>query len=132
MDICERFLSYVAYETTANEESETAPSTKGQLALADHLAKELSDIGLEDIRVDMYGYVYAELPANTDGMATVGLIAHMDTATEMSGADINARVLLYEGGRHPPCGRRRDPRRGAFPLFRTSSYRHRRYHPAGR
>lgn len=104
MDICERFLSYVAYETTANEESDTTPSTKGQLALADHLAKELSDIGLEDIRVDTYGYVYADLPANTDGMATIGLIAHMDTATEMSGADINARVLLYEGGDIPLAG----------------------------
>ena len=98
MDICERFLSYVGYETTSDEDSQTTPSTKGQLALAAHLARELSDMGLEDTRVDTYGYVYGTLPANTEGMAPVGLIAHMDTASEMPAANVKARLFLYEGG----------------------------------
>ena len=98
MDICERFLSYVGYETTSDEDSQTTPSTKGQLALAAHLARELSDMGLEDTRVDTDGYVYGTLPANTEGMATVGLIAHMDTASEMPAANVKARPFLYEGG----------------------------------
>lgn len=104
MDICTRFLSYVAYETTSDEESSTTPSTPGQLALAKHLARELSDMGAADVRVDMYGYVYGELPASREGMATVGLIAHMDTAGEMPAADVKARVLLYEGGDIPLDG----------------------------
>ena len=101
MDICERFLSYVSYETTSDEDSSTTPSTPNQRLLARHLANELSDIGLANVRLDMYGYVYAELPANTVGMATVGLIAHMDTAQEMPAANVRARVLLYEGGDIP-------------------------------
>ncbi len=104
MDIAERFLSYVAYETTSDEDSITTPSTAGQLALAAHLARELSDMGLADARVDAYGYVYASLPATREGMATVGLVAHMDTAGEMPGRDIKARRLRYEGGDIPLAG----------------------------
>ena len=98
MDIAKRFLSYVAYETTSDEDSSTTPSTRGQLPLAAHLCRELSDMGIEDARVDMYGYVYGTLPPNREGMATVGLIAHMDTAQDMPAKDVRTRTLLYEGG----------------------------------
>ncbi len=98
MDILERFLSYVAYDTASDEASETTPSTSGQRALADHLFSELSALGLRDVCVDMYGYVYAELPASREGMAAVGLLAHMDTSPDMPGHGIKPRVLRYEGG----------------------------------
>ena len=95
----ERFLKYVAIPTMSDEESETVPSTKGQLVLAKLLSEELSALGLEDARVDEYGYVYATLPANTDKPTNaIGFIAHMDTASEASGKNIKAKIVKYEGG----------------------------------
>ena len=64
------------------------------------IAKELSDLGLEDVRMDDYGYVYGYLPA-TKGMEsipTLGLIAHMDTSPDASGANVRPRIVKYEGG----------------------------------
>ena len=104
MDIKERFLSYISRDTTSDEASDSTPSTPGQLVLAAQLADELSSLGLKDVRVDMYGYVYGELPATCEGMATVGLIAHMDTADEMPGGGIKPRCLRYEGGDIPLSG----------------------------
>lgn len=95
----ERFLKYVAIPTMSDEESETVPSTKGQLVLANLLSEELSALGLEDARIDEYGYVYATLPANTDKPTNaIGFIAHMDTASEASGKNIKAKIVKYEGG----------------------------------
>ncbi len=97
MNVEERFLKYVGYNTTSCEESESVPSTEGQLVLARVLCEELLTLGLVDARVDKHGYVYATLPANAEGYASVGLIAHMDTSDAASGENIKARTVLFDG-----------------------------------
>ncbi|MBR0158425.1 MAG: peptidase T [Clostridia bacterium] len=98
MKLIERFLKYVSYPTMSDENSDTCPSSKKQLALAKVLKAELEELGLK-ARLDKYGYVYGELPANTDEpMARVGFIAHMDTSDAVSDTGIKPRELLYEGG----------------------------------
>lgn len=64
--VVERFLKYVKYHTTSDENSNTFPSTEGQLIFARELAKELKELGLSEVEVDENGYVTALLPANTD------------------------------------------------------------------
>ena len=67
MTVYERFLKYVSYPTTSDENNECCPSTEGQRVLANELVKELLELGLSDARVDENGYVYAILPASEGG-----------------------------------------------------------------
>ncbi len=98
-DIVERFLKYVSFETTSDEESETCPSTAIQLNLAEYLFDELNSIGLKDVKLDDNGYVYATLPSNVDKeVKTVGFISHMDTAPDLSGKDVKPQFVEYKGG----------------------------------
>ncbi len=96
--IVERFLKYVSFDTQSADESDTFPSTLKQKELAAYLAQELLDMGLTDARMDEWGYVYATIPATKENLPTIGFIAHMDTATEMSGANVRPRIVHYEGG----------------------------------
>ncbi len=100
MDIKERFLGYVVFDTQSDEESEGCPSTAKQLVFAEYLRDELKAEGLTDVELDKHGYVYATLPANTDkDVPVVGFIAHYDTSPDCSGKDIHARVVHnYDGG----------------------------------
>ena len=95
----ERFLKYVKYETTSNTDSLLTPSTEGQLIFAKTLEEECIELGLSDVSVSHYGYVYACLPANTIKSApTIGFIAHMDTSEDCSGKDVKARIINnYDG-----------------------------------
>lgn len=84
--ILNRFLKYVSYETTSNEESKTVPSSKEQLEFGKYLEQELKDLGLSSVVFDDKGYLYATLPSNIDKtVPTIGFIAHMDTSPDMSG-----------------------------------------------
>ncbi|AWZ49277.1 peptidase T [Clostridiaceae bacterium 14S0207] len=98
--LVDRFLHYVSFDTCSSEESNTFPSTSKQLVLAKELAKELKELGLKNANVDEYGYVMAELPANTDKkIPTIGFIAHMDTSPEMPGNDVKPQIVEnYNGG----------------------------------
>ena len=100
MDIVERFLKYVSFETTSDETSETCPSSPKELELGRYLAEEMNAIGLENAGIDKDGYVYGWLPATPgcEGEPTIGFIAHMDTSDGASGADIKPRTIHYEGG----------------------------------
>ena len=98
MTIYERFLKYVSYPTTSDENKECCPSTEGQRVLAVELVKELLEMGIEDARVDEHGYVYASIPANCEDMPAIGFIAHMDTASDAPGENIKAKMISYEGG----------------------------------
>ena len=93
----ERFLHYVAFETTSNEFSETCPSTAGQRKFGEFLVEEMKEIGIQDAYMDENGYVYGSVPGDPR-LPTIGLIAHMDTSPDASGADIKAATVLYEGG----------------------------------
>lgn len=98
--LIDRFLNYVAFETTSNEESGVTPSTPGQMVLAKYLKEELESLGLQEVFLDDNGYLYATLPANTDKqVSVVGFIAHMDTAPDMSGKNVTPRIVQnYDGG----------------------------------
>ncbi|MBQ7343426.1 MAG: peptidase T [Clostridia bacterium] len=95
----ERFLKYAAYPTMSSEETGTHPSTEKQLVLARELARELCDMGLDNVEVDEWGYVYAELPSNVGTVCNnIGFIAHMDTSSEASDENIKTRLVSYGGG----------------------------------
>ncbi len=98
--LIDRFLKYVSFETTSNEEAGVTPSTPGQMVLAKCLKEELESLGLQEVFLDDNGYLYATLPANTDKkVPVVGFIAHMDTAPDMSGKDVTPRIVeKYDGG----------------------------------
>lgn len=98
MKAYERFLKYAVMPTMSDEESESCPSTKKQLKLGELLLDELLALGLLDARLDEYGYVYATLPANVSGEASIGFIAHMDTSPDASDENIKPQLLKYEGG----------------------------------
>ena len=98
MTIYERFLKYVSYPTTSDENNECCPSTAGQMVLAKELVKELLELGVTDARVDEHGYVYGSIPANCEVMPSIGFIAHMDTASDAPGENIKAKMISYEGG----------------------------------
>ena len=100
MTVIERFLHFVSFHTTSDENSETCPSTMRQLALAQELVRQMQDMGISDAHVDAHGYVYGTVPANCDRPLPVyGLIAHMDTAPDAPGENIRARITdIYDGG----------------------------------
>lgn len=94
-----RFLRYAAFGTQAAADVGVVPSSEGQRALGCFLAGELREIGLSDAVCDEHAYVIATLPSNLGREAPVmALIAHLDTAVEVSGENVRPRVLLYEGG----------------------------------
>lgn len=99
MNITDRFLKYVSFATTSDENTGLTPSTPGQMVLAKYIVEELKGIGLADANVDENGYVMASLPANSDEkLPTIGFIAHLDTSPDMSGKNIQPRIVKYEGG----------------------------------
>ena len=98
-EMVDRFITYVKVDTQSNDESTTCPSTSGQWTLANLLVEELKQIGMSEVSVDEHGYVMATLPANTDkDIPTIGFLAHIDTATDMTGANVNPQfVENYDG-----------------------------------
>ena len=93
MTVIDRFLKLVSYPTTSDERSETCPSTPQQRVLAEELVRQMQELGIQDARVDAYGYVYGTIPANCEkDIPVYGLIAHMDTAPDAPGENIRARV----------------------------------------
>ena len=99
MTVTDRFLKYVTFDTESSETTGVTPSTPGQRVFAEALVKELEEIGLEDITLDDKSYLMATLPANTaKEVPTIGFIAHLDTSPDMSGKDVEPRIVSYEGG----------------------------------
>ena len=102
MDIVERFLKYVSFCTTSDENTGMTPSTPGQLEFAKYLADELKSIGLKDVTLDKNGYVMATLeptptlPEGKENIPTIGFIAHMDTSPDASGRHIKASIVKAE------------------------------------
>lgn len=99
MSLVNRFLKYVSFHTTSDENTKMTPSTPGQMVFAQYLVEELKALGLQDVDVDKNGYVMATLPANTSkAIPTIGFIAHMDTSPDMSGKHIKARIVENYNG----------------------------------
>jgi tripeptide aminopeptidase len=99
-ELIERLIAYAKINTQSNEESDTCPSTPGQLVLANQLVEELKKIGMQDVTIDENGYVMATLPSNsTKEVPTLGFMAHVDTATDFTGDGVNPQVIEnYDGG----------------------------------
>ncbi|EUJ58862.1 peptidase T [Listeria fleischmannii] len=99
-ELIERFTTYVKVDTQSNEESTTCPTTEGQRELGAILVNELKEIGMSDVTMDENGYVMATLPANTDKkVPVIGFLAHLDTATDFTGKNVNPIVREnYDGG----------------------------------
>lgn len=97
MDVKERFLRYVAVETTSDESNGSCPSSPNQLVLANMLAEELRRMGIDDARVDRDGYVYASIPAKGSIPGAIGLIAHMDTSDGVIGPTHAVVIPDYDG-----------------------------------
>ena len=92
----ERFLEYVTIDTQSSEDSESYPSTSGQLDLLRLLVDELSELGLDDVTMDEHGYVFATIPATTrkQQVPTIGFVAHVDTSPEIPGEGV--KPLIHE------------------------------------
>lgn len=99
MNIVERFLKYVSFTTTSDENTGLTPSTPGQMIFAQSLQNELKNIGLSDVSIDENGYVMATLPSNTDKvLPTIGFIAHMDTSPEMTAKHVVPSIIKNYNG----------------------------------
>ena len=101
MELKDRFLKYVSFDTQSSEESESFPSTDKQLVLLNYLADEMRSLGLEDVTVDKYGYTMGTIPASEgyENAPVIGFIAHVDTSPDMSGKDVKPHVIdEYDGG----------------------------------
>lgn len=100
MKVQDRFLKYVSFDTQSQEESNLTPSTLKQLKLAEYLVDELKYIGVDDAYVDEFGIVYGSVSSNVDNsnVPTIGFIAHMDTSPDMSGENVNPKIIKnYDG-----------------------------------
>lgn len=96
--LLDKFLRYVAVETTSDENSDTQPSSMKEFDLLRMLQKELQDMGIK-ADLDEYGYVMATIPANTDkDIPAIGFIAHVDTSPDASGKDIKPQIIENYGG----------------------------------
>lgn len=102
MNIVDRFLKYVSFCTTSDEETNLTPSTPGQMEFAQYLADELREIGMQDVDLDTNGYIMATLPANVEGKPTIGFIAHMDTSPDASGKHVSPRIVKNYDGKDIP------------------------------
>ena len=92
--LIDRLTTYAKVDTQSNEDIETTPSTPGQLELANMLVDELKQIGMEEVTIDGNGYVMATLPATTDkDVPVIGFMAHVDTATDFTGKNVNPQVI---------------------------------------
>jgi tripeptide aminopeptidase len=104
-DAAERFLRYVRIDTQSDEDSDTYPSSEGQLVLLRLLRDELAAAGLADAALDEHGYVVATLPSTIErDVPTIAFFAHVDTARELSGAGVEPQRRRYEGGEIPLGG----------------------------
>ena len=93
----ERFLRYVTFDTQSDEFSETCPSTDKQKVFGAALVEEMRAIGIRDAYMDAHGYIYGTVPGDPK-LPVIGMIAHMDTSPDASGANIKAKIVPYEGG----------------------------------
>ena len=100
MNLVERFIKYVKIDTCSDPNSNTYPTTMKQFDLAHVLVEEMKEMGIQDAHVDEFGVVYGSIASNVDyDCDTIGFIAHMDTAPDMSGTNVKPRIVEnYDGG----------------------------------
>lgn len=120
MELKDRFLQYVSFDTQSSEASETYPSTDKQLVLLRHLADEMRALGLTEVVTDAHGYTMGTIPASEgcENAPVVGFIAHVDTAPDMSGANVKPRIIEQYDGSDIPLNGQITMRVADFPELR--------------
>jgi len=99
MNIVDRFLKYVSFTTTSDDNTKMTPSTPGQMIFAQYLVEELKSIGLQEVDLDSNGYVMATLPANTDkNIPVIGFISHLDTSPDMTAKHVKPTLITNYNG----------------------------------
>jgi tripeptide aminopeptidase len=101
----EKFLRYAVIDTQSQEDSDTFPSTKKQFHLLNLLVSELKNLGINDVSIDDYGYVFASIPSNIpenhpafNKVPPIGLLAHVDTSPDSSGKNVKPQIIEnYDG-----------------------------------
>lgn len=106
MKAYERLIKYAKVWTTSDEESTTSPTTKRQFDLAKLLVQEMKEMGIEDAQMDEYGYVYGHISATPgcEACTPIGFIAHMDTAPDYSGENVNPQIIEQYDGKDVELG----------------------------
>ena len=101
MELLERFLKYVSFDTQSDESSTTFPSTEKQKVLLNYLADEMRGLGLTEVEMDSYGYVMGTIPATPgcEDKPVIGFISHVDTSPDMSGKDIKPQIIEHYDGK---------------------------------
>ena len=101
MELLERFLKYVSFDTQSDESSSTFPSTEKQKVLLNYLADEMRGLGLTEVEMDSYGYVMGTIPATPgcEDKPVIGFISHVDTSPDMSGKDIKPQIIEHYDGK---------------------------------
>lgn len=100
MDLVERFIKYVKIDTESDPNSPTFPTTQKQKDLGKVLVQEMVELGIVDAHMGEDGIVYGSIPKNVEGAPIIGFIAHMDTSPDMSGKNVNPRIIqAYDGGK---------------------------------
>lgn len=95
----DKFLKYVSYDTQSDDRNEKCPSSPGQLELGKVLVEDLKALGIDNAHMDDHGYVYASIEGTVKDAPKIGLVAHMDTALEITGKNVNPQIIeKYEGG----------------------------------
>ncbi len=94
--VIDRFLKYVSFDTQSDESSETCPSTAKQKVLGQAIVEEMLSMGISDAHMDEHGYIYGTVPGDPS-LPTIGLIAHMDTAPDCSGANVKTKIVPFDG-----------------------------------
>lgn len=95
----DKFLKYVSYDTQSDDRNEKCPSSPGQLELGKVLVEDLKALGIDNAHMDDNGYVYASIEGTVKDAPKIGLVAHMDTALEITGKNVNPQIIeKYEGG----------------------------------
>ncbi|MDY4042888.1 MAG: peptidase T [Marinifilaceae bacterium] len=100
MELKERFLKYVSFDTQSDEASETFPSTEKQKVLLQYLVEEMKSLGLTEVEMDEHGYAMGTIPATPgfEHCPVIGFIAHVDTSPDMSGANVKPQIIEnYDG-----------------------------------
>lgn len=97
MNVIDRFLKYVSFDTESDESSQTCPSSDKQKLLGAALVEEMKAMGIADAFMDENGYVYGTVPGDP-ALPTIGLIAHMDTSPAITGANVKPRIVSCDGG----------------------------------
>ncbi|MBU9673120.1 peptidase T [Planococcus sp. CP5-4] len=118
--LIERLVRYAKIDTQSNFENDATPSTLGQWDLLNELEKEMKSIGLEEVEVDEHGYLFGTLPANTEKpRPVIGFLAHVDTATDFTGKDVNPQRIENYDGKDIPLSDKVSMKTADFPALQN-------------